>query len=51
MNDPGLDGTDAGCNAISLVVGFNAVAANVGPEYAGKPSQTGCDGSVVECTP
>jgi hypothetical protein len=51
MSDPALDGTDAGCNAISLVVGFNAVAANVGALYAGKPAQTGCDGSVVECTP
>ena len=51
MHDPSLDNTDAGCDAISIVVGFNAIAANVGAPYTGKPTVVGCDGSVVECVP
>ena len=51
MHGPSLDSTDAGCDAISIVIGFNAVAAKVGAPYAGKPVVQGCDGSVVECIP
>jgi hypothetical protein len=51
MHDPLLDNTDAGCDAVSIVVGFNAIASKVGAPVVPPPRPIGCDGSVVECVP
>jgi hypothetical protein len=49
MATPAADNTDAGCNAISITVGFTASAAQMGAPSTLGPAEAGCDGAIDDC--
>jgi hypothetical protein len=51
MDTPSADNTDAGCNAISITVGFTASAAQMGAPSTLGPAVAGCDGAIDDCVP
>jgi hypothetical protein len=51
MGTPAADNTDAGCNAISITVGFTASAARMGAPSTLGPAEAGCDGAIDDCVP